>query len=188
MKAILFVDCQVDFIDADGALAVPGTDRIRGKLAEILRFAQDRQITVFYTQDEHDGTEPEMAVNGGFFPLHCMRGTPGQKNIPEVPTEYGPVFDKRCYDVFDPELGNQGITEWLRMNQIDKVYEVGVVGNICVQAAAIGMANRGIDVTIWDDAVVFMDIDAENNTAKSWEKMAAAGVGFGLFDAMKDLI
>jgi nicotinamidase/pyrazinamidase len=202
MKAICFVDCQNDFMDADGALAVPGTDAIRGKLAEIRRFAADRSIQVFFTMDSHDGTEPEMIAQGGPFPPHCIVGTEGEDIIPEVPIVLIPVvpprtifhnppasvFPKRCYDVFDPIMGNSNIEGWLKEKNIDKVYIVGVVGNICVQAAAIGMAKRGIDVTIWDDAVVFMSIDAENNAIKSWEKMAAAGVGFGLFDAMKDTI
>ena len=65
MKAICMVDVQRDFMDADGALAVPGTDKIRGKLAQIRQFAADNNIQVFFTQDEHDGSEPEMAQNGG---------------------------------------------------------------------------------------------------------------------------
>ena len=198
MKAICFVDCQNDFMNADGALPVPDTDKIRGKLAEIRRFAADNNIQVFFTQDAHDGTEPEMVAQGGPFPPHCIIGTPGQGNIDEVPLDMAAnlppmtdqivpmLFTKRCYDVFDPDLGNGNIEEWLKLTSIDKVYVVGVVGNICVQAAAIGMAQRGIDVTIWDDAVVFMDLGPDNNAGKSWEKMAAAGVGFGLFDAMKD--
>lgn len=184
MKAIAIIDVQKDFMDRDGALAVPGADAIRPTLAQIAQFARDNNILLFFTQDEHDGTEPEMA----HFPLHCMKGTEGQQNIDEVKTEDKDiVFRKRCYDVFAPKLGNPDIEKWLKDNIIDKVYIAGVVGNICCEAAAIGMAKRGIDVTIWDDAVVFMDID-ENNTTKSWEKMHAAGVGFGLFQTMKDMI
>ena len=186
MKAICVVDAQADFMNADGALAVPGTDRIRGKLAQIAKFAREKRIALFFTQDEHDGTEPEMAANGGPFPLHCMKGTIGQQNIPEVPTLGYMLFTKKCYDVFDPTLGNKYIEQYLKDAHIDQVFVCGVVGSICVEAAAIGMAKRGIDVTIWEDAVVFMDVDENINTRKSWERMAAAGISGGLFDSMKE--
>jgi len=188
MKAICVVDVQNDFMNADGALPVPGTDKIRGKLAQIAKFARDNRFLIFFTQDEHDGTEPEMQANGGPFPLHCMKGTIGQQNIPEMSPLGYTLFTKKCYDVFDPTLGNNYIEQYLKDAPIDQVFICGVVGNICVEAASLGMAKRGIDVTIWDDAVVFMDLGPDNNIGTSWKKMAAAGVGFGLFDSMKGML
>jgi nicotinamidase/pyrazinamidase len=167
MDALLCVDVQNDFMNNDGALYVPGAEDIKLTIYKIIRLAWVADIPVLYTQDEHDGKEPEMKVNGGAFPFHCMFGTEGQKNIVEAPILDGKnqaiTFKKACYDVFDEENGNTSFPEWLKMHNIKRVFVSGVALDFCVLAAVKGLLKMGIEVLLITDATkaVFADkVDA----------------------------
>jgi nicotinamidase/pyrazinamidase len=179
MYALGIIDIQNDFMNPDGALYVPGAERIKTQLAEEYAHAVSMGYPIFFTADEHDGTEPEMAKNGGLFPLHCMKGTDGQKLIREIKViPDDPVFTKRCYNVFDDTLGNMKIRGWLKDNKVTEIGLVGLVGNICLKAAALGLVKLGIKVTILENIVVWMNIDEQNNEIKAREELVKAGVHF----------
>lgn len=176
MKAIGIIDVQKDFMNKDGALYVPNAESIIKRLQELCTAACLIRMPVFFTADEHDGTEPEMSANGGQFPLHCMKGTAGQKFV--IASGDYPVFTKRCYNVFDEKYGNKEIRGWLKENDVTEVDLCGVVGNICVEAAAIGLVKLGIKTRILTDAVVWMDLGPDNNRETSVKKLSDMGVLF----------
>ena len=173
MLAIGIIDCQKDFMNKDGALYVPNSETIKEKIKRLIK---KTKAPLFFTADEHDGTEPEMKVNGGLFPIHCMKQTVGQQLI--INPENRPVFTKRCYNVFDEQYGNKDIKNWLFNNSITEVDLCGVVGNICVEAATMGLIKLNIKTTIITNAVVWMDLGENNNEATSKNRMACAGVKF----------
>jgi nicotinamidase/pyrazinamidase len=178
MKALGVIDIQNDFINKEGALYVPGAEKIKDNLKATINAAKSDNTPIFFTADSHDGTEPEMSKNGGPFPYHCINGTEGQKIIEEVSLDGAILFEKRCYNVFDPELGNKKIVSWIKDNNIEEVYLIGVVGNICVEAAAIGLVNMGVKVTLIEKAIVWMYINDQNNEKISRERLIKAGVSF----------
>jgi nicotinamidase-related amidase len=128
--------------------------------------------------------ESELKQNGGPFPLHCYLWKHGQELIEEISTSHNfmhsnyPVFDKRCYNVFDPVEGNPYIEKWLKQNFIESVLLQGVVGNICLEAAALGLRKLGLGTAIIENATVWMDINEINNEKVSRETLLAAGVTF----------
>lgn len=174
MKAIGIIDIQKDFMNENGMLCVPNAESIVPELERVCMNPQG--LPMFFTADDHDGTEPEMSVNGGQFPLHCMRGTEGKELI--LDPKNCPVFTKRCYDVFDEKYGSLNIIPWLKKNEITEVDLCGVVGNICVQAAALGLINLGIKTRILSDAVVWMDLGPDNNKETSVAMLREKGVLF----------
>jgi len=177
--AIGIVDAQKDFMESTGALSVTNAHSIKHVIREVIRFGRDRGIEVYYTEDEHDGSEPEMICNGGPFPFHCMANTNGQKIINEaVPVKGEQVFKKKCYDVFDPKLGNPDITEWLKKKKITEVYLAGVATDYCVKAHALGLRKLGINVYVFQDAVKGVD---EVTTNDAIAEMKTAGVHFARF-------
>lgn len=151
-----FIDIQKDFMNKDGALYVPNAESIKGNIKKLVNFAQECKLPIFFTQDQHDGSESEMVKNGGPFPLHCMKETTGAENII---TAMGRYFDKQCYDVFDGKNGNKNIVKWLTDERVTEVWLAGVVGNICVEATAIGLRKLDIDVYIFENAVEWMDLE-----------------------------
>jgi len=178
MIALGIIDVQNDFMNPDGALYVPGAEKIKNNIKKSISEANLKNIPIFFTADNHDGTEPEMSANGGIFPFHCIQNTRGQENIEEAFVKEAVIFDKKCYNVFDSTYGNEFIRDWLKTYDIKEVVLIGVVGNICVEAAALGLIEEGIKVTVVNNSVVWMHIDEKNNEKVSRKKLTDKGVNF----------
>lgn len=180
MKVFVDVDTLGDFFEG-GALPVPDADEIRPTLAKITKFAKSQKIPILKFNDSHDGTEPEMKANGGPFPSHCMSGTEGAASIRETSCKNAVIFEKQTYDVFDSSLGNKKVNTWLKENKVTEAWVYGVVGNICVEAAVMGLLKRGIRVYIFKNAITWMDMEKGifcndiDNREKSITRMKKAG-------------
>lgn len=90
MRIFYDIDTQNDFMNANGALYVPGAEEIKGKLFLLTGFAISNYIPILGSVDRHFGTEDyrerelELQKWGGPFPEHCMDGTEGQLKIYET--------------------------------------------------------------------------------------------------------
>jgi nicotinamidase/pyrazinamidase len=183
VRAFGFIDVQNDFMNSNGALYVPNAESIKENIRKLVDFAEHRVAPIFFTQDQHEPTDPEMNTVGGPFPPHCLKDTVGAENIIEATTfKKSPViFEKRCYDVFDPKLGNPNFKKWLKDGKFDEVWLAGVVGNICMEAIAIGLRKLYIDVCIFENATVWMNLEngifckGLDNKEKSVERLREIG-------------
>jgi len=98
------VDTQNDFVNADGALAVPGADKLKKNLKALTEYALNTNTQILGSVDKHFGTpqlakqEAELLSNGGIFPDHCMVATTGQNKIAETNASpfYIPTDSKIC--------------------------------------------------------------------------------------------
>jgi len=89
MTRVLFwdVDTQHDFMKADGLLYVPGSEEIIPALKRLTDYAHANGIRIVASADDHVVGHRELSDTPDFlttFPPHCMRGTPGQRKIPET--------------------------------------------------------------------------------------------------------
>lgn len=90
------VDTQVDFMLAEGKLYVPGSVEIIPALARLTAHAHDRGIRIIASADDHVPGHRELSDTPDWvetFPEHCMRGTPGQRKIPETALRNPLVID-----------------------------------------------------------------------------------------------
>jgi nicotinamidase/pyrazinamidase len=81
------VDTQHDFMRASGKLYVGDSEAIIPTLAALTAYAHDRGIRIVASADDHAPGHRELSDAPDFaesFPEHCMRGTPGQRKIPET--------------------------------------------------------------------------------------------------------
>lgn len=81
------VDTQHDFIQPDGRLYVSGSEEIVPILRALSDYAHANDIRIIASADDHVEDHPELSETPDFretFPPHCMRGTPGQRKIPET--------------------------------------------------------------------------------------------------------
>lgn len=146
MRTVFFdVDTQLDFLFPAGSLYVPGGEAITANLARLNRYAADHGIPLVSTMDAHTENDPEFAL----FPPHCVAGTVGQKK-PESTLVPGQIFVfKQKLDCFTaPEL--PGILANLAA---DRYVVYGVVTEICVRFAAMGLLKTGKPVAMVTDAV-----------------------------------
>jgi nicotinamidase/pyrazinamidase len=175
---ILFwnVDTQVDFIEPQGKLYVPKAEEIRPVLRKITDFARLERIRVISTCDWHHINSTELSRNPDYitsFPEHCMAGTYGAEFIPETLPEFPNVFDwdvtlgilpelddaekylnivirKDAFDVF---AGNPHTDKIIQMINPGRVFVYGVTTNVCVDQVVTGLAERGLKVYIFEDAI-----------------------------------
>src|SRR5260221_150243 len=89
MARVIFwdVDTQYDFMHADGKLYVPEAERVTTNLQRLTDYAHGHGIRIVASADDHVMGHPEISDKPDWqstFPAHCMRGTPGQKKIPET--------------------------------------------------------------------------------------------------------
>lgn len=187
-KSLLIdIDTQNDFIDTNGALSVPGAELIRPKLHDLFIGAIRNGIPIISTMDTHSVDNPEFAA----YPPHCIRETPGWNKIRETMpyrmsfvsiSDHGAtgvaredldqcmqfVVYKKTYDVWDNFLGNpNAMKDVLDYFKPSDIYLCGVATDICVVAAARGIAKWAIESgrqpCLWvvEDAVKGLGEDSE---------------------------
>ena len=160
------VDTQQDFMLPGGKLYVPGAEKIIPNIARLVNVAREGRVLLVSSACRHLADDPEFKN----FPPHCVRGTPGERIIPQALAERvhsvpndgtarlpDSIFDnqqlvieKQTLDVF----GNPHTETIVNRLGKDTEYIVfGVVVEHCVYLAAKGLLDRGHKVSIVQDAV-----------------------------------
>jgi len=163
VKTVFFdVDTQMDFLYPAGALYVPGAETIVDRIGALNRYAGEHGVPVISTVDAHAENDPEFRD----WPPHCVAGTAGQAkpfltllekrvtvpNIRGLPSTEGAqqiLVEKQALDCFT----NVNLNELLQRLGADRYVVYGVVTEICVQRAAMGLLKTGARVELATDAV-----------------------------------
>lgn len=190
------VDTQVDFVHANGKLAVPEAEAAVPAMALLVRWAEEHGVTHLATADDHELTDPEIADDPDYaatYPPHCLRGTPGAAKIPETAqrdplplslTPYPPgllpqlvdgrrelLLLKKSFNAFS----NPNLEPLLAALAPDEVILFGVATDVCNHAAVMGLLARGYAVAFVEDASRGLQPDA---VARSLDQWRAGGVRF----------
>ena len=182
MKTVFFdVDTQLDFLYPAGALYVPGAESIVARVAALNRYGDAHGIPVVSTMDAHSEDDPEFRD----WPPHCVAGTAGQQkpaatllekrlvltNSPQnVEVQGAPqiLLEKQSVDCFT----NVNLTALLDQLGAKQCVVYGVVTEICVKNAAMGLLKTGRGVTLVTDAVRSLD---DANCARFFQEFSKAG-------------
>jgi nicotinamidase/pyrazinamidase len=162
------VDTQVDFVHADGKLAVPDAEAVVPEMARLVEWARAERIPHVASADDHELTDAEISDEPDYattYPPHCLRGTRGAEKIAEtaqadpvplaltlVPEKWlrGREFLllKKSFDVFT----NPNAERLLELLDPEEVIVFGVATDVCNDAAIRGLVARGRSVTFVEDA------------------------------------
>jgi nicotinamidase/pyrazinamidase len=185
------VDTQVDFVHADGRLAVPGAEDAVPAMARLVAWARAEGIPHVASADDHELTDAEISGDPDYsstYPPHCLRGTRGAEKIAETRQE-DPVplaltevpekwlqgreflFLKKSFDVFT----NPNADRILERLDPAEVILFGVATDVCNDAAIRGLLARGRSVTFVEEASRGLD---EARTAACTARWREAGVRF----------
>jgi len=163
MKTVFFdIDTQLDFVSPSGALYAPGAERVIAAVARLNRHAARSGIALISTTDAHAENDAEFAQ----WPPHCVSGTLGQRkpqatlleksivvpNCDALPDTAGAaqiILEKQTTDVFETRT----IAALLERLAAGRFVVYGVVTEVCVWHAALGLLRRQKPVTVVTDAV-----------------------------------
>jgi nicotinamidase/pyrazinamidase len=188
------VDTQRDFMDADGALYVPGAETVCPNIERLLRAAGERKITTVSSGDAHEPGDAEFEI----FPPHCIDGERGAERVfadlpallrQEIAVDAAAdqqarlqpashyVVKKKVFDLFS----NQWLEGLRRKGEFkdEQCVVFGVATDYCVRACALGLAEAGARVLLVGDAIRGV---AEETTSRTIDEMRAAGVEFTTTD------
>lgn len=184
----LDVDTSNDFMLPSGKLYIKDAESIIDNVKILTEAAHKEGRVILSPLDAHYGTRERYAIESkelSIYGLHNIKGTPGAQKIKEsliedyviVPSEkLAPlvlkgvldyqqiVLEKQginlFYDEKSNQAGNQNVDSILQALKVKLVIVYGVVSHICVQEAALGALNRGIEVYIVTDAIKELDLEA----------------------------
>jgi len=188
------VDTQYDFMHADGKLYVPGAESIIPNLKRLSDYAHQHGIRVIASADDHVAGHRELADQPDFattFPPHCMRGTPGQRKIPETALRQPLVIEpepldaallaeklrdhqgdillhKHWFDVFS----NANVETVIGTLRPRTIVLYGVATDVCNKYALEGLMTRHPEVRLFavTDAMKAIDPDAQEHLLKQWSE------------------
>ena len=194
MARVLFwdVDTQYDFMKADGKLYVPDAEQIIPNLKKLTDYAHGHGVRIVASADDHVPGHRELSDQPNWkdtFPPHCMRGTPGQKKLPETalqdplliePDRQNPgtladrvrqhrgdiLFHKHWFDVFT----NENVLPVLDMLAPDDVVLYGVALDVCDRYAIEGLLRHRPQTRLFavTDAMKPIDRDVAEQMVKEW--------------------
>ena len=167
------VDVQNDFCPG-GALAVPDGDAVVGPLSRLME-----QIPfVVATRDWHPPDHHSFAEQGGPWPVHCVRDTPGAQLHPDIDAsrvdaivDAGREPEHEGYSGFE----HTDLERVLRDHDIDTVHVGGLALDYCVKATALDARRAGFDVTLHQSATRAIEAEA-GDTDRALEELREAGV------------
>ena len=194
MARVIFwdVDTQVDFMRADGKLYVPDAEHIIPNLKRLTDYAHGHDIRIVASADDHVAGHRELSDQPNFkdtFPLHCMRGSLGQKKIAETalrnplviepdPQDHATLaqrarahggdilFHKHWFDVFT----NPNVLPVVDALAPDDIVLYGVALDVCDRYAIEGLLKHrpGIRLFAVSDAMKPIDRDVAEQMLKEW--------------------
>lgn len=194
MARVIFwdVDTQYDFMKADGKLYVPDAEQIIPNLRKLTDYAHGHGIRIVASADDHEREHSEISATPDFkstFPPHCLRGTPGQRKIPETALRDALVIEpepqdaaalaakvrvhrgdillhKHRFDVFT----NANIFTVLDTLDPHDVVLYGVALDVCDKFAIEGLLRHRPHIRIFAvvDAMKPIDRDSAEHLLKEW--------------------
>jgi nicotinamidase/pyrazinamidase len=197
VKRILWdVDTQVDFMEPDGKLYVPGAHEVAPAMERLVDAVRAAQVVHVASADDHELTDPEISDAPDFtntYPPHCLRGTRGAEKINEtkqrdpLPLSLVPfppgllpgmientreiLLLKKNFNVFT----NPNTDALLDALAPDEIVVFGVATDVCDDAAIRGFLLRGRRVVFVEDAARGLD---ERRTAACTAFWREGGVEF----------
>jgi nicotinamidase/pyrazinamidase len=173
MDALIVVDVQNDFCPG-GALAVADGDRVVGP---VNRLAEEASFVVA-TRDWHPPDHGSFAPEGGVWPVHCVRDTPGAQlhagidlSLLDEIVDKGTERELEGYSAFE----GTGLEELLRSHDVGTVHVAGLALDYCVKATALDAKRAGFDVIVHRAATRPVEVNAGDGE-RAVAELTSAGV------------
>jgi nicotinamidase/pyrazinamidase len=176
IRALIVVDIQRDFCPG-GALPVTDGDKIIPAVNELVRAFEKAKLPIFFTRDWHPKNHMSFEANGGQWPPHCIRNTPGASFHPSlaVPRE-AEVIDKGMLQAEDAYSGFAGtdLAHKLRSLHVKQIYVAGLATDYCVKKTVVDGTVEGFETYVVSDCVKGVNLKP-TDSASAFRAMLARG-------------
>jgi len=172
-KVLVLVDCQKDFMNANGKLYVPDAENIK---KNILRLVNDNNFDqIIVTKDTHDKETYASTEEAKIFPPHCLLCTSGHGLFDELAIALktkGSVMriTKGYFDIWKESAFHDYVHA--EMTTDDELTIVGVATNYCVFYNVAGFIKQGFkNISVPSNCVKEIPDDTFQktlNTFKQW--------------------
>jgi len=177
--ALIVVDVQRDFLP-DGPLAVRNGDRVVPVMNRYIEYFREAGLPVVATRDWHPPNHCSFSTQGGSWPPHCVRDSPGAEFAEqlELPMD-ALVVSKATRSDTDAYSGFDGtdLEQQLRAVGVRRVFVGGLATDYCVLATVKDAVRAGFRVFVLGDAVRAVDARTGDGD-KALDTMRAAGAEF----------
>lgn len=149
-EALLIIDYQFDFADPKGKLYVPDGEKIKDYLLELIQKFKKENKLIIATKDWH----PQNHISFDQWGEHCLQDSPGAKLV--IDEDLIDHFIYKGMDLqvdsygafFDDQQKSNGLDEYLKEQQINKLVIVGLAEDVCVKNTFEQAKKLGYEVTI----------------------------------------
>jgi nicotinamidase/pyrazinamidase len=174
--ALVIVDVLNDFCPG-GALAVPEGDRVVPVLNRWIERARRAGAMIVASRDWHPPDHMSFAAQGGPWPVHCVRETPGAAFHPQLklPDDVliiskGTDPQHEAYSAFQ----GTDLAQRLEAAGVRRLWVGGLALDYCVRATVLDGLEAGFDVHLISEAVRAVNIDPADGQ-RALHRMKSAG-------------
>ncbi len=179
--ALSVTDVQNDFLPG-GALGVPGGDGIIPPLNRIIALFHKGRLPLFFTRDWHPPDHCSFQSQGGPWPPHCVRNTPGAEFAPGLDIPEGAVIiskgtrkDSEQYSTFNGrDAAGRAQSSLMQASGVRRIFIAGLATDYCVLNSAKDALAGGYDVWVIADAVCAVDVNPGDGQ-RAVEEMVRGG-------------
>jgi len=174
--ALVIADVQNDFCPG-GALPVPEGDRVVPVLNRWIEQARRAGAMIVASRDWHPPDHVSFAAQGGPWPMHCVRDTPGaafhpQLGLPDdaVIINKGTDPESEAYSAFQ----GTDLAQRLEASGVRRLWVGGLALDYCVRATVLGGLEARFDVHLIGDAVRAVNLSPDDGR-NAVKRMKSAG-------------
>jgi len=153
--ALLLVDLQNDFFPG-GALATPEGDSIIEPVNRLIEMFERDGLPMYATRDWHPEGHCSFQEQGGPWPPHCIRETPGAAFNPAIQMpDSAVVISKTTTQEKGAYSGFEGTDLAGRPRQavVSSLVVAGLATDVCVKNTVFDGLEEGFDVTVVREAI-----------------------------------
>jgi len=170
------VDVQRDFCPG-GALAVKDGDRVVPKLNRVIGAFTKASLPVFFVRDWHPRNHISFKDQGGIWPPHCVKGTPGAEFHPRLKVPRGAVVISKGTEArSEAYSGFQGTDLEKRLKEagVRGIFLGGLTTDYCVKETSLDALDAGLKVNVLEDCIKGVNLRA-NDSELALRKVVARG-------------
>ena len=149
------------------------------KLNRVIRAFAGASLPVFFTRDWHPRNHISFKDQGGIWPPHCVKGTPGAEFHPKLRVPRGAVVVSKGKEAnLEAYSGFQGTDLEKRLKEagIREVFLGGLATDYCVKETSMDALDVGLKVKVLDDCVRGVNVQ-KNDSELALREVVARGAG-----------